>query len=50
MEELKEHTTTVLYEQYRSSKLLGMGVTQDHTVFKEVKYVATVRALPWVTH
>lgn len=37
MEELKEHTTTALYEQYRSSKLLGMGVTQDHTVFKEVK-------------
>jgi septin 7 len=37
MEELKEHTQTVLYERYRSEKLMGMGVTQDHSVFKEVK-------------
>lgn len=37
MEELKEHTNGSLYEKYRSEKLLGMGVTQDHTVFKEVK-------------
>jgi septin 7 len=36
MEELKEHTNNVLYENYRSDKLLGMGVSQDHTVFKEV--------------
>jgi septin 7 len=36
MEELREHTNDVLYERYRSDKLLTMGVTQDHTVFKEV--------------
>lgn len=37
MEELREHTNNELYENYRSEKLLGMGVTQDHSVFKEVK-------------
>lgn len=37
MEELKEHTNKQLYENYRSEKLLGMGVAQDHSVFKEVK-------------
>lgn len=37
MEELKEHTQTVLYERYRSEKLMSMGVTQDHSVFKEIK-------------
>lgn len=37
MEELKEHTNEVLYEKYRSEKLLAMGVAQDHSVFKEVK-------------
>lgn len=37
MEELKEHTNQVLYEKYRSEKLLAMGVAQDHSVFKEVK-------------
>jgi septin 7 len=36
MEELKEHTNNTLYENYRSEKLLNMGVTQDHSVFKEV--------------
>ncbi|KDE08622.1 cell division control protein 3 [Microbotryum lychnidis-dioicae p1A1 Lamole] len=40
MEELKEHTNTHLYEKYRSDKLLGMGVTQDSTVFKEVNPAA----------
>lgn len=40
MEELKEHTSKVLYENYRSEKLLSMGVTQDHSVFKEVKSVS----------
>lgn len=39
MEELREHTNDVLYERYRSDKLLNMGVTQDHTVFKEIKSV-----------
>ncbi len=36
MEELKEHTNNVLYENYRSDKLTTMGVAQDPTVFKEV--------------
>lgn len=36
MEELKEHTNNVLYENYRSEKLTAMGVAQDHSVFKEV--------------
>ncbi|CEH17779.1 probable cell division control protein cdc3 [Ceraceosorus bombacis] len=40
MEELKEHTHTTLYEKYRSEKLVGMGVTQDHSVFKEVNPAA----------
>ena len=41
MEELKEHTNDTLYEQYRAEKLLAMGVAQDHSVFKEVKCVAS---------
>ncbi|KAF2034167.1 Septin [Setomelanomma holmii] len=36
MEELKENTNNVLYENYRSEKLTSMGVQQDSTVFKEV--------------
>lgn len=36
MEELKEHTNNVLYENYRSDKLTTMGVSQDPSVFKEV--------------
>ncbi|SPO28734.1 probable cell division control protein CDC3 [Ustilago trichophora] len=40
MEELKEHTNGVLYEKYRSEKLVAMGVTQDHSVFKEVNPAA----------
>ncbi len=36
MEELKEHTNNVLYENYRSDKLTHMGVAQDPSVFKEV--------------
>ena len=39
MEELREHTNSVLYENWRSEKLLSMGVAQDPNVFKEVKYV-----------
>lgn len=39
MEELKEETNDVLYERYRTSKLTTMGVTQDSSVFKEVKCV-----------
>ncbi|KAI8582755.1 hypothetical protein K450DRAFT_226763 [Umbelopsis ramanniana AG] len=36
MEELKEHTNNVLYENYRTEKLTAMGIQQDPTVFKEV--------------
>ncbi|KAF2401864.1 cell division control protein 3/GTP binding protein [Trichodelitschia bisporula] len=36
MEELKENTNNVLYENYRSDKLTAMGVAQDPSVFKEV--------------
>lgn len=39
MEELREYTNDVLYENWRTEKLLSMGVAQDSTVFKEVKYV-----------
>lgn len=35
MEELKEHTSNVLYENYRSAKLTRMGIEQDDSVFKE---------------
>jgi len=40
MEELKEYTSDVLYENYRSEKLETMGVQQDPTVFKEVNPLA----------
>ncbi len=40
MEELKEHTHTVLYERYRSDKLIALGVAQDQSVFKEVNPAA----------
>jgi len=40
MEELREHTNGVLYENYRTEKLLGMGVTQDISVFKEINPAA----------
>lgn len=36
MEELKEHTNNELYENWRSDKLVQMGVPQDPSVFKEV--------------
>ncbi|KAI8866892.1 septin AspB [Ramicandelaber brevisporus] len=35
MEELKEFTDTVLYEHYRTAKLISMGHTQNNTVFRE---------------
>ena len=37
MEELREHTNDVLYENYRSQKLRTMGVEQDESVFRETK-------------
>lgn len=36
MEELKEYTNNVLYENWRSDKLMQMGVAQDPSVFKEI--------------
>ncbi|CAO3614956.1 unnamed protein product [Cunninghamella echinulata] len=39
MEELKEFTNDVLYENYRTEKLQAMGIQQDPTVFKEVNPV-----------
>ncbi|KAG7562606.1 hypothetical protein FFLO_01979 [Filobasidium floriforme] len=40
MEELREHTNDVLYEGYRSEKLIAMGVNQDSSVFKEINPAA----------
>jgi septin 7 len=40
MEELREYTNDTLYENWRTEKLLSMGVAQDSSVFKEVKYGA----------
>ncbi|KAF8846294.1 Septin [Paxillus ammoniavirescens] len=36
MEELREYTNDVLYENWRTEKLVSMGVAQDSTVFREV--------------
>lgn len=35
MEELKDTTSKVIYERYRTEKLIRMGVEQDDDVFKE---------------
>ena len=43
MEELKEQTQNVLYERYRSEKLMTMGVTQDMSVFKEINPAAKMQ-------
>jgi septin 7 len=40
MEELREQTNNVLYENWRSDKLITMGMAQDHSVFKEIKWAA----------
>lgn len=39
MEELREYTNDVLYENWRTEKLVSMGVVQDQSVFKEIKCV-----------
>ena len=36
LEELRQRTSDVLYEQYRTEKLEQMGIVQDNTVFVEV--------------
>ncbi|KAF9044616.1 cell division control/GTP binding protein [Hymenopellis radicata] len=43
MEELREYTNDVLYENWRTEKLLSMGVAQDATVFKEVNPAARMQ-------
>lgn len=35
LEELRERTSKVLYENYRSQKLTKLGIKQDNSVFKE---------------
>ncbi|ORX39166.1 Septin-domain-containing protein [Kockovaella imperatae] len=40
MEELREHTNDILYENYRTDKLKAMGVSQDESVFKETNPAA----------
>lgn len=35
LEELRERTDNVLYENYRSNKLVNLGIKQDNSVFKE---------------
>ncbi|ORY84490.1 septin [Protomyces lactucae-debilis] len=40
MEELKDTSSESLYENYRTEKLLQMGVAQDQSVFKEVSPAA----------
>lgn len=36
LEELRERTSNVLYEHYRTEKLSALGIQQDHSVFREV--------------
>ncbi|KAG7099160.1 hypothetical protein E1B28_001031 [Marasmius oreades] len=43
MEELREYTNNVLYENWRTEKLISMGVTQDSSVFKEVNPAARLQ-------
>jgi len=43
MEELREYTNDVLYENWRTDKLLSMGVAQDSSVFKEINPAARLQ-------
>jgi len=43
MEELREYTNDVLYENWRTEKLLSMGVAQDSSVFKEINPAARMQ-------
>ncbi|KAJ7746279.1 putative cell division control protein CDC3 [Mycena metata] len=36
LEELRAHTNDILYETWRTERLLAMGITQDPTVFEEI--------------
>ena len=39
MEELREKTANILYENYRTEKLSALGIQQDYSVFREVNPV-----------
>jgi len=43
MEELRERTNDFLYENWRTEKLLSMGVAQDSSVFKEINPAARLQ-------
>ncbi|KAJ7432518.1 Septin [Mycena galericulata] len=43
MEELRAHTNDVLYEHWRTEKLLAMGVAQDSSVFEEINPAERLR-------
>ncbi|KAL0951318.1 hypothetical protein HGRIS_008024 [Hohenbuehelia grisea] len=43
MEELREYTNDVLYENWRTEKLISMGVAQDSSVFKEINPAARMQ-------
>jgi len=43
MEELREYTNDFLYENWRTEKLLSMGVAQDSSVFKEINPAARMQ-------
>lgn len=40
MEELREFTNDIHYENYRTEKLVGLGYQQDQTVFREIDPLA----------
>lgn len=46
MEELRETTERELYERYRTEKLLAMGVSQDDSVFREIKCASSSSCPP----
>ncbi|KAJ4486021.1 cell division control/GTP binding protein [Lentinula aciculospora] len=43
MEELREYTNDKLYENWRTEKLVSMGVAQDSSVFKEINPAARLQ-------
>ncbi|KAJ6577533.1 putative cell division control protein CDC3 [Mycena capillaripes] len=43
MEELREHTSDVLFESWRTERLLSMGFTQDPTAFEEINPAERLR-------
>ncbi|KAI6162111.1 Septin-domain-containing protein [Pisolithus thermaeus] len=43
MEELREYTNDVLYENWRTEKLHSMGVAQDSSVFREINPSAKIQ-------